>query len=65
MRNYDELVRAALSLRYKLIEEQKPPNGVFHITQEEACVLKDQAPVHLMTMDIERRTLCGLTLRVI
>jgi len=41
MRTIEELERAALTLRAKLLEEGKPLD-TFVITQEEACLLKMQ-----------------------
>ncbi len=52
MRTFDELLLAALRLRARLLLEDKPLDGVFHVTQEEALALGCA-------------TFCDFTLRVI
>ena len=53
MRTFDELLLAALRLRARLLLEDKPLNGVFHVTWEEALTLGGCT------------TFCDFTLRVI
>lgn len=65
MRNYDELFRAAISLRMRLLTEQRDPtDGVFTITQHEHCVLRDQA-WNSVAMDQRTQRFCGFKLHVI
>ncbi len=65
MRSFDELAHAAMSLRNKLLEEGKDPAGVFHITADEKMTLWDRVAFFQPSMDPERKTFCGLTLKVI
>lgn len=66
MRTFEEMAEAAMLLRRKLLQEQKDPTaGVFHVTQEEECVLKDRTPfMHPMLNDTRNR-LCGLEVKII
>lgn len=52
MRTFDELLLAALRLRARLLLQDKPLNGVFHVTREEALMLGCT-------------TFCDFTIRVI
>lgn len=64
-RTYDELFRAAMTLRKRLLTEQREPtDGVFTVTQHEHCVLRDQ-PWSSMTVDHLRERFCGFKLHVI
>jgi len=66
MRTVDELVRAALSLRYHMIEKQQDPTtGVFHVTEEERMALRDEPPFNHSMMSPDRERLCGLELKSI
>lgn len=66
MRTVDELIRSALSVRYRMIENgQNPTTGVFHVTKDEQMLLLDQPPLNYPAMNTERDRLCGLELKVI
>ena len=66
MRTVDELVRAALSLRYHMIEKgQDPTTGVFHVTVEEQLTLRAQPPFNHPMMSPDRERLCGLEFKTI
>jgi len=65
MRTFEEIYAAAITLRRQLLREGKDPAGVFHITADEKMTLWNRAPFFQPSMDPERRTFCGLTLKII
>jgi len=65
MRTYDELFRAAMSLRYRLLEEQRDPReSIFTVTEQERCILRLQ-PWNSPTVDHANERFCGFKLHAI
>lgn len=65
MRTYDELFRSAMSLRYRLLEQQRDPSAsVFSLTEEERCILHMQ-PFNSRTIDHANERFCGFKLYTI
>jgi len=65
MRTYDELFRSAMSLRYRLLEENRDPReSIFSITEQERYILRMQ-PFNSPTVDHANERFCGFKLYTI
>lgn len=65
MRTMEEMLKAALTLRNQLLQENKDPTeGTFTVTAEEHALMKMQ-PLQTVTLNHERDRFCGMLVHVV
>lgn len=65
-RTYDEMHKAALAQRHKMIHEGRDPaDGIFLCTQTEKLAILDKPPFMVYELSATRDRICGLKIALI